>query len=635
MEEVLLLHLDDARKGPTRCTRPLKISSSQPSLSSSAYSWDHVRSTFAPPSLVVSGPSARLLQATQSVGAYESASSTPPPHLPLGRYEIIPRRALDSRLRARENNTAGTPSSDGFAPVWRSAPTRRERTSSTSPLSHESSVPQRQQRPRQPTDHHLRFVTLEAGPRRRVLFAEKERTTTSYAAATATALSGSWASARRVGMTTVATNPFTRPELRSKRRQWRPSSGKDTPSGSSSPSRHGATDTDSSSSSSAALLGRSKRPTREHVPAGWSVPSGFRKAADQFDEQHEFHSSRAQQTLGKVCGGASVRVESAAGAEKFRAELVIIRRGRLRLPEREVKKRQGMSWRRKRELREETKAQPRAEPPPWSLSRSIWAPRARYADSKSLWDTDAVELQRFESDWRYCLIMNLAKTILKLDDGVDDGEDEAKGEEEASDEVEDVKEVLWEFHDLLAQLFVHYAASGNDMHGVELNNWSDFTDDFKLVDKQSVACKRGDFDRLFIASNAKGDRVRQEMLKKQKSESAGQKKAIDRQSLMRRQRTVSLGGMGGRRGALNRVEFYVSLVTTACNKVCLPTCSRRHRATCSPPMPGLSTGSHHAYHLYLCTCVSVHVALIVLPCPCSRFAGSTWCLGRCQTSLRR
>ena len=594
MEAVELLRLNDTRKGPSRCTRPLSASASQPSLLSTASPWDRARSMYAPPSRVASGPSARLLQATQSVGAYESfgtygerwsiAASGPPPLLPLGRYEIIPRRGLDSRLRARE---------------------------------HESSGPLRPQRLRQPIDH-LRFASLEAGPRRRVLPAEEERTKEG---------DDHWATARHASTTTaaanpVATNPFMRPELRSKRRQWRSSTSKDLLSSSSSPTRHGAANADSTasadsaasatsaavaasaasatsaafaasaasaasatSSATSSLLGRSTRPTREQVPPGWSVPLGFRKAADQFDEQHEFRAASAQQTLGKVCGGVSASGESAAHAEKFRAELTIVRRGRLRLPEREVKKKEGMSWRRKKELREEAKV-PREGPPPWSLGRSIWAPRAKYADSKSLWDTDEVELQRFESDWRHCLVMNLAKTILKLDDGADEEEDdsfkkdddsfksqEQKGEEQASDEVEDVKEVLWEYHDLLAQLFVHYAASGSDMHGIELNNWSDFTDDFKLVDRKSVACKRGDFDRLFLASNSKGDRVRREILKKQKTDSPGQKKAIDRASLMKRQRTVSLGGMGGRKGALNRVEFYVSLVSIACNKVCL--CSRR------------------------------------------------------------
>jgi hypothetical protein len=77
-------------------------------------------------------------------------------------------------------------------------------------------------------------------------------------------------------------------------------------------------------------------------------------------------------------------------------------------------------------------------------------------------------------------------------------------------------------------------------------------------------CKRNDYDRLFLAVNSKGDQVRREMLIEQKQTKQGAKRLVDRQSLMRRQRTVSLGGMGGRKGALNRVEFYACLISIAC-----------------------------------------------------------------------
>ena len=80
--------------------------------------------------------------------------------------------------------------------------------------------------------------------------------------------------------------------------------------------------------------------------------------------------------------------------------------------ERVAKQKQAMSWRRKKEMREEEKLPPKPAPPPWELSRSIWAPRAKYADSRCLWDTDEVELRRWESDWSHCLRLGVAKTIL-------------------------------------------------------------------------------------------------------------------------------------------------------------------------------------------------------------------------------
>ena len=276
----------------------------------------------------------------------------------------------------------------------------------------------------------------------------------------------------------------------------------------------------------------------------------------------------------------------AAQRESFRRKLTEVRTSRLTMPDRPPEKLTSeLSWKRKAVP---THVDPAPPKPAWDLSKSIWAPRAKYADSRSLWDTDEVELKRFESDWGHMLRLGIATTILKLDGGDDDEEEEedavpsdalqgakGRGKEEADKgvtegEVEEVREVLWEHHDLLAQMFIHYAASDHDINAVELNAFSDFTNEFRLVDKQSQACKRGDFDRLFLGVNSKGEQARRAMLLEQKQRQPGSKKAVDRQSLMRRQRTISLGGMGGRKGALNRVEFFVCIVTIACHKYVVP-----------------------------------------------------------------
>jgi hypothetical protein len=73
-------------------------------------------------------------------------------------------------------------------------------------------------------------------------------------------------------------------------------------------------------------------------------------------------------------------------------------------------------------------------PPGYQLdllgSYSIWAPRAAWADSKDLYDTDEVEQRRFEKDWSRALKLGVGKAILKNDD--------ANDADEEADEVQQV-----------------------------------------------------------------------------------------------------------------------------------------------------------------------------------------------------
>ena len=138
----------------------------------------------------------------------------------------------------------------------------------------------------------------------------------------------------------------------------------------------------------------------------------------------------------------------------------------------------------------ERKARPRK---PWRLKDSIWAPRAKWADSKDFWDTDATERAMFEGDWADAVACGISKYILRMDD--DDDEVSSHGED---DEVSETMGVLWQYHDLLYTIFDYYAAtgSGDDFTQIRMNSFREFVNDCALADKHSKFCKPTHFDQL-------------------------------------------------------------------------------------------------------------------------------------------
>jgi len=150
---------------------------------------------------------------------------------------------------------------------------------------------------------------------------------------------------------------------------------------------------------------------------------------------------------------------------------------------------------------------------PLAPNRSIWLPRARWCDSKSLYDTEECEARAFEVMWQRACILGLAKLIRKRDDGDSDDEEEgsnggghtSSGNQASSaetDEVKEVKEVLWDCHDLLSQIFDFYSSVSGAFGTISLNQWKEFVNDFDLASDKSKFCKTSDTSRLFIAVNA-------------------------------------------------------------------------------------------------------------------------------------
>jgi len=88
----------------------------------------------------------------------------------------------------------------------------------------------------------------------------------------------------------------------------------------------------------------------------------------------------------------------------------------------------------------------------------IWLPRAKWSDSRDIYDTEECELKRFNNDWKRACEIGMANLI----DGADDEYEDIDGDG-LSDEVTETKAVLWDCHDLFVQIFDVYAANGKSI----------------------------------------------------------------------------------------------------------------------------------------------------------------------------
>ena len=134
---------------------------------------------------------------------------------------------------------------------------------------------------------------------------------------------------------------------------------------------------------------------------------------------------------------------------------------------------------------------------------SIWAPRAKEADARSLYDTEEVEFKRFKHDWNRVLELGIGKLIVRMDD---DGDLDVN-DDGVADEIEESMEVMWEYHGLLYTIFAFYAATADETQYIYLNQWSQFINDCGLASNKSKFCKKSDMDRLFIAVDTKASMV--------------------------------------------------------------------------------------------------------------------------------
>jgi len=260
------------------------------------------------------------------------------------------------------------------------------------------------------------------------------------------------------------------------------------------------------------------------APAWWQVPEPATEAADAFDRRHN----------GRYALGDKMMLEMRAAPReslelRFHAVTFEIRTNRYFVPEVPAVTTAIIGKRRA------------IKPKPWDIRKSIWAPREHWCDAKDFYDTEEVEGRRFGVDVDRLLACDLTKAVLTYDDDADPYAQDEDGDG-IPDEVEDVIDVLWTHHDLIFVLFSYFAAYMMCCDSMALNEWTVFTEVFKLMRKGSKFAKRADLDRVFIATNAMTTNA---------AKKGSLSKAAD----------ASLSA--DTKDELNRIEFYMALVRLA------------------------------------------------------------------------
>ncbi len=259
------------------------------------------------------------------------------------------------------------------------------------------------------------------------------------------------------------------------------------------------------------------------------------RAGVEFNERHVATASRATTLLSALDGQHDPTSESLGRV--FNLSLDDVRRNRLRVQL--ALKEPGRPTPTPRKRKPPPPAPPPAAAPPppkkkWTIYESVWKDRPKTCDSRDFYDTDDVEAKKFNVDWKRALECGLEKFIVSKDDG--DGEDEDG--DGVCDEIDEARLVLWEHHDMLAQLFDYYASLGGGaggVHSMGVNEFGEFLYDYEMVSKEYKFCQRKDADLLFVtvdAASTRGEKERQSRdLKRQGAvknlKSLDVKKALD------------------------------------------------------------------------------------------------------------
>ncbi len=146
----------------------------------------------------------------------------------------------------------------------------------------------------------------------------------------------------------------------------------------------------------------------------------------------------------------------------------------------------------RRRVMEEHSVVPAVFREPYAVSKSVFAPRAKTADSRDYFDRTPMFHKMFDHDWCLCVKkQNFAKFVA-------DSPGAGTGEERT----ERVKAVLREYYDEMEGIFKYYSVAGNgDEMTMQFNEFSDFVTDCDLPDPDSKYCKRAHVDTLFKAAN--------------------------------------------------------------------------------------------------------------------------------------
>lgn len=110
----------------------------------------------------------------------------------------------------------------------------------------------------------------------------------------------------------------------------------------------------------------------------------------------------------------------------------------------------------------------------WDVRRSIWAPRAKWADSKDVYETERVVRRHFRALWPDALGAGIRATI-ERELGVParaTAAQKAAVAERAEAEAEAVAGVFEGAHELWYHLFTYYASLNSELDFLTLNTWT-------------------------------------------------------------------------------------------------------------------------------------------------------------------
>ena len=217
------------------------------------------------------------------------------------------------------------------------------------------------------------------------------------------------------------------------------------------------------------------------------------KAATRFDERHLKHTGAARREL------ATLLAEPAAALPRtaFRNELVKVRRNRLVVADDPLPRGPATAA-----------VRARSQAGPWSLDRSVWAPRKRTGNSKDFFETSDALNNMFAHDWRLALRSHgLEWYIIKCHHDSSSWRDLDRNG--THDEVDEVTAMLARYARPIYGAFDHYAtlysevagkAEGregtgeSDVFNVTFNAYTVFLRDCALA---SSTCSIGELEMLF------------------------------------------------------------------------------------------------------------------------------------------
>ena len=214
-------------------------------------------------------------------------------------------------------------------------------------------------------------------------------------------------------------------------------------------------------------------------------------ANEKFEERQQAFTTEADDVLAKF--DPSTRYVGKAATLAFEHALRRIRRNRLYWDEPQVKA---------------VKIKMRSRK--FDPIHSIWGPRAKWSDSRNLYDTEETSKLRFRKDWPFALELGVANSIKRFGaaglEAYIERAPQKSPDVGLEDAVEAIALVLERTHNLWYHLFSYYASLNNEIDYLTLNTWTQMLNDCKIIDERSEYCKKFMLETLFVEVDSHASR---------------------------------------------------------------------------------------------------------------------------------